>query len=89
MSITGNENSINKDPNANNISFTIKDTKLYVLVVTFSAKTMKNYQKFLPRDLKDQFIGTNLKQKVRIKMQQINLAIFSNKILLKSIYCLF
>ena len=36
LSIAGNENDNNND-NANNIIFTIKDTKLYVPVVTLSA----------------------------------------------------
>ena len=43
----------------NNIIFTIKDTKLYVTVVTLLARD-KNYQKFLAKDLKDQFIGMNI-----------------------------
>ena len=33
----------NTGPNPNSIFFTIKDTKLYVPVVTFSTKTIKNY----------------------------------------------
>ena len=33
-----NENNIDQEVNANNISFTIKDTNLYVLVVTWSAR---------------------------------------------------
>ena len=33
---------------------------------------------------KDQFIGMNIKQKVRIKIQQMNIDIFSNQILLVS-----
>ena len=41
MSTNGNDSAKDKD-DANNISFTIKNTKLYVFVVTFSAK---NYQK--------------------------------------------
>ena len=39
--------------------------------------------------MKDQFIGINIKQKVRIKIQQINIDIFSNQILLKPIGYLF
>ena len=35
--------------------------------------------------MKDQFIGMNKKQKVRIKIQQINKDIFLNQILLESI----
>ena len=39
----------NGDGNANDniITFTIRDTKLYVLVVTLSAREVKNYQNFL------------------------------------------
>ena len=36
-SVAGNENNINEDANASNI-FTIKDTKLYVPVLTLSLK---------------------------------------------------
>ena len=36
MSANGNDN-VNNNDNANNIIFTIKDTRLYVLVVTLSA----------------------------------------------------
>ena len=52
----------------------MKDTKLYVSVVTLSA-----------RDLKDQFIGMTTKQKVRLKLQQMSKDTFSNQILLESI----
>ena len=47
-----------KDANSNNIFFTIKDTKLYVPVVTLSATDNQN---ILVKDLKDQFIGMNIK----------------------------
>ena len=40
----------------------IKDTKLFVTVTTLSAKTIKSYQDFSAKDLKDQFIGMNKKQ---------------------------
>ena len=80
MSVAGNEKKINEDANANNIIFTIKNTKFHVPVVTRGnqQETIKNYQNFLGKDLKDQFIGINIKQKVRIKIQQMNLDIFSN-----------
>ena len=58
--------------------FTIKDIKSYVPVVIFSAKDNQN---FLAKDLKVQFIWMNMKQKVRIKMQQTSKDIFSNQIL--------
>ena len=38
LSAAGNENNINEDANANKIIFTIKDTKLYVPVVTLTAR---------------------------------------------------
>ena len=36
---------------------------------------------FLAKDLTEQFIGMNIKQKVRIKMQQMNVDIFLNQTL--------
>ena len=58
----------NNDANSNNIIFTLKDTKLYAPVVTYQQETMKNCQNFFANNLKDKFIGTNLKQKLRIKI---------------------
>ena len=57
--------------------------------MSISKKTIKNYKQFLVKNLKDQFIGMNIKQKVRIKIRQMNKYIFSNQILLESIDCLF
>ena len=75
--MAGNDNT---DANPGNIFFfTLKDKKLFVSIVTLSAKTIKNYQNVLTKDLKDQFIEINLKQKVRINTQQVN--IFSNQTL--------
>ena len=51
----------------------------------YQQETIKNYRNFLAKDLKDQFIGMNIKQKVRIKLHQTNLDIFSNQTLLESI----
>ena len=51
----------------------------------YQEEAIKNYQNFLVKDLKDQFIGMNIKQKVRMKIQQMNIDIFSNQILLESI----
>ena len=72
FSAAGNENDIINNNNANKIIFTIKDTKLYVPVVTLSAK---NNQKLS----KDHFIGMNIKQKLWMKEGQMNLDIFSNQ----------
>ena len=79
LSAAGNNNNINENANVNNIIFNIKGTKLYVPVVTLSARDNQNYQNFLAKDLKDQLIGMNIKQKVRIKLQ-INLDISRIKI---------
>ena len=38
-------------------------------------KIIKNYQNLLAKDLKDLFIGINIKQKVTIKIQQMNIDI--------------
>ena len=59
------------------------------LLLLYQQETIKNYQNVLAKDFKDQFIGMNIKQKVRIKIQQMNLNIFSNQILLESIDYLF
>ena len=52
----------NDNADANNMIFTIEDTKLYAPVVTLLAKDNQSYQNFLEKDLKDQCIGTNVKQ---------------------------
>ena len=74
MSVDGNDNT---DVNSNNIIFTIKDTKLYI--------PAKDNQNFLVKDLKCKFIGMNMKQKLRIKIRQMNIDISSNQILLELI----
>ena len=56
--------------------FAIKGTKLYVLVVTLSAKDNQILSKLLSKDSKDQFIGMNIKQTVILKIQQVNIDIF-------------
>ena len=73
--ISGVENT-NADPN--NFIFAIKDIKFYIPVIILSAKDNQNISNFLPKDLKDQFIGMNVKQKKRIKIQQLSTDIFSN-----------
>ena len=74
-----NENT-NETPN--NIIFTVKDTKLHVSVVTLSAK---DNQKLSKLQSKDQFLGINIKQKVRIKIPQMIMDFFSNQIWLELI----
>ena len=55
----------------------------------YQQETIKHYQNFLVKDLKDQFIGMNINQKVRIKLWQMNIGISSNQNLLELIACLF
>ena len=74
----------NAKANSNNIISTIKDTKLYVSVLTLKARDNKKYQNFLAKDLKDQSIGTE-----RLKIRQMNIDIFSIQILLKLLDYLF
>ena len=79
----------NNNADTNNINFTIEDTKLYVPVVTVSAKDNQKLSKlFLAKDLKDQFIGMNIKQKMSIKIRQTSIDVLSNQILLVLIDCL-
>ena len=84
LSANGNNN----DANSTDIIFTIKDTKLYVPIVTLSAKTTKSNKDFLAKDLKDLCIGIDIKQKVTIKTQQTNKDIFLNNRLF-GLICLF
>ena len=67
---------VNVNGNFHNFIFTIKYTKLYVPVVTLAARDNKK----LSKDLKDQFVGMNLKEKVRIKIGQVNIDIFRIKL---------
>ena len=71
----------NEDANSNNIIFTIEDAKLCVPVVTLLAKDDKNYQKLLAKDLKDECMRTNIKQKVIMKIQQTSIDNFLNQTL--------
>ena len=72
------------------ILFLLSKTQNYMFqLYLYKQKTIKSYQNLLAKDLKVQFIRMNIKQKKRIKIQQMNLDIFSNQILLKSIGCLF
>ena len=79
----------NTDANSNNTIFTIKDTKLNFPVATLSAEEIKNYQHSLAKDLKVQCVGMNIKQKVKIKIQQKSKGIFQNQTLQFLTNCLF
>ena len=62
----------------------LKDTKLYVPVVTLSAKDNQNPSKRLSKRFERSVYWNEYKTKVRIKIRQMNIDIFSNKILLQS-----
>ena len=49
------------------ILFSPSKTQNYI----YQQETIKNYQHILAKGLKDQFIGINLKQKIRVKIRQI------------------
>ena len=61
------------DANPDNIIFAVKDTKLYVPVVTLSERNNQILSKLFSKDLNNQFIGMNIKQKVKIKTRQMNI----------------
>ena len=63
----------NADANPDNIIFAVKDTKLYVPVVTLSERNNQILSKLFSKDLNNQFIGMNIKQKVKIKTRQMKI----------------
>ena len=61
---------------AGNAVFIINDTKMYVPVVTLSKEDNKDLIEQQIKDFKDLFIGTNIKQKDKMKMLMLmNLSI--------------
>ena len=78
MSAAGADNA---NVDSSNIIFTIR----HKIICSCSNVISKR----LAKDLKDQFIGMNIKQKVKIKIRQMSLDIFLNQILLESIDYLF
>ena len=69
--------------------FLLLKTQLYLPVVTLLAKYNQQLWKPLRKGFTDWFIKTNIKQKVRIKIRQINIDIFWNQVLLELIDYLF
>ena len=68
----------------------LKWTKHCVLSANGNDKVNVDSNIFLlSKDLKDQFIGMTIIQKVRIKIRKMNKDIFLNQDLLESIDCLF
>ena len=86
LSTDGADNVNNRD---SDIIFTIKDTKMYVLVVTLSARDNQKVSKILGKRFERWVYLNKYKTKLRIKIEQMNRDIFSNQILLKFIDCLF
>ena len=82
LSVAGTDNdNANGNNDDNNIILMLKTQNCMFLLQLSQKKAIKNYQNFLVKNLKDQFSGINIKQKVIIKMQQTNLDFFLNQIL--------
>ena len=62
----------NVNDNTNNIFLPSKTPKHMFQLSLYQQQTIKNYQNFLANDLKDEFVGMTIKQKVRAKIQQMN-----------------
>ena len=54
----------------------------------FQQKRIKNHQNFFVKNLEDQRIRLNIRQKVQIKIQQMSIDIFSNQTLYDLTHCL-
>ena len=65
--------------NSNNIIFTIKDTKLYVPVVTLSAKMNQNPSRILSKGFKSLVYWNEDEKIVKLKIQQLSKDIFLNQ----------
>ena len=75
----------NANDNSNNISFTIKYTKLYVPVVTLSTRDNQKLSRILSKGFERSAYWNDYKQNVKIKLLLMNIDIFSNQMLLESI----
>ena len=61
------------------LSFLLSKTQNYMFLPSlYQQNTIKNYQNFLAKNLKDRYIQMNIKQKVRIKTQQMSTDILLN-----------
>ena len=63
LSVAGNENDINNNDNANNFIFTMKDTKLYVLVVTLSARNNQKLSQLISKGVERSVCSKEYKTK--------------------------
>ena len=46
---------------ATTVTFKVTNAKIYVQLLLYQQKTIQNYQNYLAKDLKDQFIGINIR----------------------------
>ena len=76
LSVAGADNA-NGNNDDNNIVFTIKDTKLYVPVVTLSARDNQKLSKLLSKGFERSVYWNEYKTKSGTKVQQMNIDIFS------------
>ena len=74
--VAGNKNQFNNN-NANNIIFTIKDTKLYVLVVILSAKDNEKLSKLLSKKFERSVYWNEYEIKHDNKNKTISISIMS------------
>ena len=62
--------------------FSLSKTQNCLLLLSlYEQKAIKNYENFLEKDLKDLYIGINIKQNLRMKIQQMSIDIFRNQTL--------
>ena len=62
--------------------FSLSKTQNCLLLLSlYQQKAIKNYENFLVKDLKDLYIGINIKQNLRMKIQQMSIDIFRNQTL--------
>ena len=59
----------------------LKTQNCLLLLSLYEQKAIKNYENFLVKDLKDLYIGINIKQNLRMKIQQMSIDIFRNQTL--------
>ena len=68
----------NDNANSKIILFFLSNTQNYItLLLLYQQKTTKSYENSLAKDLKEQFIGMNKKEKVGMKVRQMSIDIFS------------
>ena len=46
---------------ATTVTFKVTNAKFYVQLLLYQQKTIQNFQNYLAKDLKDQFIGINIR----------------------------